>query len=74
MAQITSLTEDYLLFSKDPVRGGKMEWSQEEKEGKKRKRERPLERKTAYDMVSDSGQESRRPTVFTETSAARRST
>lgn len=33
VAQITSLTEGYLLLSEDPVRGGKMEWSQE-KEGK----------------------------------------
>lgn len=33
LAQITSLTEGYLLLSEDPVRGGKMEWSQE-KEGK----------------------------------------
>lgn len=33
VAQITSLTEGCLLLSEDPVRGGKMEWSQE-KEGK----------------------------------------
>lgn len=30
VAQITSLTEGYLLLSEDPVQGGKMEWSQEE--------------------------------------------
>jgi len=35
VAQITSLTEGYLLLSEDPVQGGKMEWSQEE-EGKGR--------------------------------------
>ncbi|KYN13927.1 hypothetical protein ALC57_14001 [Trachymyrmex cornetzi] len=42
VAQITSLTEGYLLLSEDPVQGGKMEWSQEE-EGKGRtvRKERP---------------------------------
>jgi len=42
VAQITSLTEGYLLLSEDPVQGGKMEWSQE-KEGKGRTvgKERP---------------------------------
>ncbi|EGI64562.1 hypothetical protein G5I_06751 [Acromyrmex echinatior] len=42
VAQITSLTEGYLLLSEDPVQGGKMEWSQEE-EGKGRTvgKERP---------------------------------
>jgi len=73
VAQITSLTEGYLLFRKDPVRGGKMEWSQEEEEGEQGGRGKLWKRKTAYDAVSDSGQASRRPTVFPRTSATRRS-
>jgi len=62
-----------------------MEWSQEEEEEEEEEEEveeeedekggrgKPRKRKTAYDAVSDSGQASRRPTVFPRTSATRRS-
>lgn len=67
VAQITSLTEGYLLLSEDPVQGGKMEWSQE-REGRK-----TAGKERTYDVMSDSGQASRRPTVFPKTSTTKQS-